>query len=205
MHAAHGVLASEDADSGLHGFLHAAGYFRVGLEHVDARSVADDFDVDVGRAQTLMRVLHIAQRERPFFWIGIADLEQGAERRAGFLRRRRDRRGGGRYSSGAGGGQRHRTRHHGTAGSVYIFHIVSPEWWRVASGERRDQRRTVLASWPNSSLLELASTVGAVLTVLAKSYARTVAGRSPTRSNQAFNAGKSARFWRCFSCGTIHG
>ena len=40
---------------------------------------------------------------------------------------------------------------------------------------------------------------------LAFSYARTTAGRAGMVSNQRLRCGKSARFWPCRSCGTIHG
>ena len=76
----------------------------IGLQHPDARSVGDELDVDVRRAEVRLDVLRIVEREVPFRGIGLAHLQHYFRPDRGLrrLRGRRHRDGEGQDRDDAG-------------------------------------------------------------------------------------------------------
>ena len=92
--AAHRVLAGDDLDAGAQRFADAIADHGVGLQHPDARTVGDDLDVDILRAEARLQVARIVEREVPLAGVGVADLDDDAIF-GGLLRERSGCHGGG--------------------------------------------------------------------------------------------------------------
>src|SRR3954470_3558108 len=83
---AHRVLAGRHLDARLDRVGDARVADRVELQHADAGSVGDDFDLDVGRAEIVLQVLDVVEYQVPARRVGLADLHDDARLRSRALR-----------------------------------------------------------------------------------------------------------------------
>ena len=102
LHAVHRVLAGVDLDAALHRVGDAVLDGRVGLQHVDARAVGDQLDLDAFAADAFLQVDHVVEDHVPARRIVVGHLEQGAVAHRLRLRARRDGQHGGEEGSAAG-------------------------------------------------------------------------------------------------------
>jgi len=70
----HRIAAGEQSDVVGAGLLEPRRDFGIEREHLDPRTVGDDFDIDVVLAQFLLDVLGVVQRKIPYCRIVFADL-----------------------------------------------------------------------------------------------------------------------------------